>query len=75
MAKKEVGALLLALGKPKAGGPSSNREGEEDMNDVKETAARDLMRAQKDGDASAYAEAFQRMVDACGGYGKEDEME
>ena len=73
-AKKDVGALILALGKPKAGGPSDSDEREEEMGDVKETAAKDLMRAMRRDDTEMFVEAFQRMVDACGGH-EEDEME
>jgi hypothetical protein len=51
--------MLLAGGKPKAGGKSDLGS------EAKEQAASDMLKAIKSDDASGVADAFKRMYDAC----------
>lgn len=70
-------AIKLGLGK---GPPSSGSDSEDDaMSDedmdssAKEDAAQAILDAVQSKDKSALVDAFQTMVDLCGGYGSGDE--
>lgn len=54
--------------KAPAAAPTDDEDMGEDMQAAKETAASDLIDAQASGDTAAYAEAFQRMLEACREY-------